>query len=74
VTFILRLLSFHILSLAIAMDLKGEKSDLAGTNASGSPVYETSQPGYTADPEHGVVQANKLHKSLKGRHMQMIAM
>jgi amino acid transporter len=55
------------------MDLKGEKSDLAGTNASGSPVYETGQPGYTADPEHGVVQANKLHKSLKGRHMQMIA-
>jgi amino acid transporter len=55
------------------MDLKGEKSDLAGTHGSGSPVYETGQPGYTADPEHGVVQANQLHKSLKGRHMQMIA-
>ena len=48
-------------------------------NAQESSAYgaaklgETAQDGqnYGADPEHG---QNALHRDLKGRHMQMIAM
>ena len=31
-------------------------------------------PRFTTDPEQQMARQNELHKSLKGRHMQMIAM
>jgi len=59
------------------MSLKHENSDLAEKQGHATPVYDADNPGvhttdasFRGDPESG---ENKLHKDLKGRHMQMIA-
>jgi amino acid transporter len=55
-----------------------ESKTAAGDYAHDAPTYETPKAGMenvTHDPEHGEVMVGEgqLHKSLKGRHMQMIA-
>lgn len=66
------------------MSLRNETNAIAEKHTKGVPVYEPGTLGdhargrqFSLDPEdHAMVEAdqNKLHRSLKGRHMQMIAM
>jgi len=61
------------------MSLKPEENGgLAEKHTSAAPAYEPTHDGhhYVTDPETGVVAStsiNVLHRDLKGRHMQMIA-
>ncbi|KAF2675228.1 AAT family amino acid transporter [Microthyrium microscopicum] len=54
------------------MSYEPKSGDLGEKHAHAAPEYDTAHEGgtYHADPEVG---ANALHKDLKGRHMQMIA-
>jgi len=64
------------------MSLRPENGDLAEKHVSAAPAYEPATLGenkhdgdFSGDPENMVeVGENRLHKDLKGRHMQMIAM
>ena len=58
------------------MSLKPENNDLAEKHADAALGYEpTSDERSSSDPENLVVaNENMLHRDLKGRHMQMIAM
>jgi amino acid permease len=64
------------------MSLNPGHGDLAEKHDNAVPAYESATLGddkghnpYNGDPENMVeVKQNLLHKDLKGRHMQMIAM
>jgi yeast amino acid transporter len=64
------------------MSLQPENGLLAEKHANAAPTYEPPTLGehkgdglFGIDPENMVeVSENRLHKDLKGRHMQMIAM
>jgi hypothetical protein len=58
------------------MSLQPGNGDLSEKHTNASPSYESKQDGhFGSDPENMVVASeNVLHKDLKGRHMQMIAM
>jgi len=67
---------FYILSSA-TMSFQPENGDLAEKHATAAPGYEPNKydEHSSSDPENLVaVSENRLHKDLKGRHMQMIAM
>lgn len=56
------------------MEPQPEMDDISDKHA--APVYDSTKDGnFSSDPENLVVtHENKLHRDLKGRHMQMIAM
>ena len=72
------------LSSVVKMNLKNETNALGEKHASDVPAYEPAKLGeherggpFSIDPEdHTIVATNQnlLHRDLKGRHMQMIAM